>query len=81
MNKQEYFEKSRELTDPIREDILKEMDKLFESGGIDADSFDNTYELPKILLHAALKNESNQWYPPKNRLKLFVKTVRNLAHF
>ena len=57
-------------------DIIKECERLFDSGGIDPKSYANNYKLPKIILSVALKNKFDSlifpgWNPERENLKYF----------
>lgn len=58
--------------------IIEESERLLKSGGVNLESYDDDYLLPKIILYVALKNQAEQWKPfDKNALK----DAKNLEHF
>ena len=57
-------------------DIIKECERLFDSGGIDTKSYDDNYKLPKITLSVALENKVDSLiFPGLNPER------ENLKHF
>lgn len=60
------------------EGIEKECDKLYACGGVDPESYEDNYLLPKIILTVAIENQVHQYMPLNEADK---KVVRNLRHF
>lgn len=54
MNKKDFEKKVDELVAMISTELKEKCMKLYSSGGIDPEGFDNDFILPKIVLYAAL---------------------------
>lgn len=84
MTKEQFDQKLTELIDTpekhttISHDVFSECQRLVNSGGIDLDAFEDTYEAAKIVLSVALKNLAYQWRPLSKEGK---KIADNLEHF
>jgi len=78
MTKEEFNEKVLEMLPECRSYLKQECERLFKCGGVDTDSYDDNYILPKITLAVALINLSDQYTP---LLKSHWKTMKNLRHF
>lgn len=79
MNKDTCMKKVNEMADDIHSSIIKECDRLFQSGGIGTSEFnDDEYVLPKILLVVALEDIASQYKPPA---ELYDSEIDNLRHF
>ena len=78
MTKNDFNNRIKEMLVDCQEYLLKDCNRLFESGGIDPEEFENDYILPKIILAVALKNLSYQYYPLHKEGKAQAK---NLEHF
>ena len=74
MTKTQFTKKTRGLIKNL--DIIKECERLFDSGGIDTKSYEDNYKLPKIILSVALENNVASlifpgWKPERENLKHF----------
>ncbi len=52
--------------------VMQTVEKLLDSGAIELKDHPDNFELPKILITAALKRESDKWQPfhPEGRDKV-----------
>ena len=78
MTKTQLKKRVSSMKKDINQYIDKEAIRLFDSGGIDRDNYENDYLLPKIILTVALHNLSSQYYPHS---LLDRKTAENLKLF
>ena len=78
MTKDEFEVKLEDMLTKSISSLRKDGMKLFESGGIDPEEFENDYLLPKIILSVILKNLSFQYLPLSKEAKAQAK---NLEHF
>ena len=76
MTKTQFKRKTLELIKNL--DIYKECERLFDSGGIEPDDYDDNYELPKIILTVALNNVKSSYYPTCISGR---EEIENLRHF
>lgn len=72
--------KIRSMLPEVREQIIIEAERLLKSGGVDLESYDDNFVLPKIVLVAAMHKASRQW-SPLSWDKASQKTLKNLSHF
>ena len=71
-------QKVKEMTKDIQKYLEEETVRLYESGGIDTESYLQDFCLSKILLHVALLNCAYKYKPLS---KEFEKDIENLKHF
>lgn len=74
MTKAQATKKVRELTQKTKKTLEEDAERLFECGGVDTEAFENDYELPKILITAAMENRKNDWelFQPSRAFKEYV---------
>jgi len=77
MTKKQFIKNLNTLIQTV--ELEKESMRLFESGGIDPNKFDNDMLLPKIILYVALQNEAEQYRPLSSTY--YSRTIANLKHF
>ncbi len=77
MTKKQCLDKIRSMLYADRKYVLKESERLLNSGGINYESFDNNYIMPRIVLKVALKNFMDQVALANGT----EKDVKNLLHF
>lgn len=75
---QEFEEKFDAMLPELMQKIREKAKKLFYSGGVDTDSYEDNFLLPKIILTAVLKHQAFQYEPHTKEDK---KVVKNLEHF
>lgn len=63
MTKKEVRKKTRKLIRQSCEGMIKNLEKLLDSGAVDYKSADDNFILPKHILCALLKEESFQYKP------------------
>jgi hypothetical protein len=80
MTKQQFQAKFQDLidSDDFTTFINKRAKELLNSGAVDLDTFDDDYQLPKIVLCAVLKDLTWQYMPLTQESK---KLVKNLERF
>lgn len=78
MTKKDFKSKTKELITLVKEDLLKESLRLFDSGAINIKEYQNDFRLPKIILNAALDKSMNDWRP---LTKESNEAIENLKHF
>ena len=78
MTKEKMFEKVKELNELLSVRLEAEIERLYDSGGIDPEKYEDNYLLPKILLHVALTKEAECFQPLSKEGKADAK---NLYHF
>jgi len=78
MDKDQFNQKLETLCEELFFQVSAEANRLFQSGAVDVDSFQDDMRLPKIILCAALHNEAEQYRP---RDKKLLKELRNLTRF
>jgi len=78
MTEKQFIKKVKESLKENRCYIEKESLRLFRSGGVDIQRYENNFMLPKIVLTVAYKNLSFQYLPLN---KDGEKEVKNLEHF
>lgn len=66
MTKTQMLKKVNFMLKDHRKQTLKEVARLYDSGGIDTNKFRNDFVLPRILLSVALENEAVQYRPISN---------------
>lgn len=78
MKKSEFKAKIKIMAKEHQKALLKECERLFDSGGIDTVNAENNFILPKTIMHVALLNEANQYKPLSKEAQ---KDTKNLIHF
>ncbi len=78
MTKNQCMKRIKSSQKDIRSYILKETERLLNSGGVNLDDYEDEFLLPKVLLTVACKSLVAQYSPYSDRGKADVK---NLAHF
>lgn len=73
------MEKVKSLLPDLDAWLIKRCDELLRSGGVDTESFEDDYLLPKIVLTAALKEGAETLYMP--RARGWRRLVKNLGNF
>ena len=64
MNTKETTEqKTNELLDQVVEMAKSKIKKALNCGAVDVESYDDDYELPKIILHAVMKSMADETRP------------------
>ena len=63
MTKTQFKKRIASMKRDINRYVDRETVRLFESGAINKDSYEDDYQLPKIILAAALKNLAFQYLP------------------
>jgi hypothetical protein len=76
--KEQFLEKVEELIATATANLRQNAERLFSCGGMDPESYEDDYALPKIILCAALRDEANSWFPHNKEHR---KDVQNLRHF
>lgn len=69
--------KFEELLALVTDDLRKVASRMLQSGGVDPDSYDDDYILPRIILSAALYDEADAVGVPEQ----YKKDVKNLRYF
>lgn len=59
----EFAEKYEELIGKTIDNLKEEGLCLFRSGAVDPSSYENDYQLPKIILTVALEKMAREWSP------------------
>lgn len=78
MTKTQFKKKIASMKKDIGKYIDKETLRLFDSGAINKNSYEDDYVLPKIILTTTLKNLSFQYFPLTSEGK---KEALNLERF
>jgi len=84
MTHAEFTAKIEDLIDSkFRDDLIGECNRLFKSGAVDPEPYEDNYRLPKNILVVALENTARQYYPPhrNDRHTPDEKVIRNLRKF
>jgi hypothetical protein len=68
----------RSMMPEVRQEIIATCEQLLASGGVDLDSYGENFELPKIVLTAAMKRASGNLRPLTDHGK---REVANLEKF
>ena len=63
MTKEQLIEKCNQLFAQVTENMPKDLEKLLNSGGVDYESADNNFILPKKILGAILMEKQFQYKP------------------
>ena len=73
-------EKIEELSEKIRQAVRMEATRLYHSGGIDREEYnEHEYSLAKVLITAAMVNVKDSFYPVHS--KKLQDDIKNLKHF
>ena len=78
MTEKQFLEKVNEMLPDLNQLILEKAKKVFSSGAIDTEEYDNNYLLPKIFLCAMGKEISWQYGVHSKKDE---KVVKNLGYF
>ena len=78
MTELQFLDKIKEMLPDLNRLILEKAKKVFSSGAVDTESYENNYLLPKIFLCAMGKEISWQYEPHSKKDK---KVVKNLGYF
>lgn len=72
------IEKIKAMQADNSEWIIKECERLMNSGGIDIAEHEGNFVIPKIIFSVALENLANQYkpYPDQKRLNKIIKNLR-----
>ena len=78
MTRKQCLAKIRSMMPDVRKYIMKESERLLNSGGIDTDNYCQDFVLAKIILTVALENLKGEyrWIHDNNK-----KEIKNLSHF
>ena len=63
MTREQFIDKMNILFDSVTKGMPKDLEKLLASGGVDYESADNDFLLPRKILQAILKEEQFQHKP------------------
>jgi hypothetical protein len=81
MKEDAFLEKFGEILEAAKKAICQQGIKLFRSGAVDQEEFDDDdYQLPKLILIAALLDEADNWQP-KSVTRKFLAILNNLRSF
>ena len=75
MTKKQCMQKVRELAQTMRQDLIEEAERLFDSGAIEKKEYDDDYRLPKILITAAIKRRGDGFSPLADEGKAELKNL------
>jgi len=78
MTKDQCMQKIDELLIDIPDYLRKRTEALLLSGGVDHEAYMDNFELPKMLMHVALKDCADGFPPMSDKHRALVK---NLANF
>jgi len=78
-DKYDALKRTNELLAKVQADTAKEIVRLVNSGAIDLAQYSSDYRLPRILLHAALRNVANTYAPLAFDQDAYA-TIENLTH-
>lgn len=78
MTQKEFTAKIKVMAKEHQKALLKECERLYNSGGVDTKNAENNFILPKTIIYVALLNEASQYKPLSKESQ---KDVRNLIHF
>ena len=70
--------KTKRMINISLEDVKKDIDKLFNSGGFDINDFENDYCLPKIIASIVLEKAAKEVEPLSKDL---LKVKKNLSYY
>lgn len=77
MTKNQCMQNINELLINITDYLRKRTEALFSSGGVDPEDYKNTFELPKLLMYAALKDCTYDFSPMSDKHRALVKNLEN----
>ena len=78
MKQYEFEIKIKEMLKDVEKYTFNKCMHLFNCSGIDPEEFESNYRLPKIVLHAALKEVAGQY---RSLTEEDREAAENLAHF
>ena len=78
MTEEKFFEKLNEMLPDVQRVILQKAKKVFSSGAVDTESYEDNYLLPKIFLSAMGKEIEFLYLPTTNK---DIKVKNNLSYF
>ena len=81
MTKEQLIEKCNQLFAQVTENMPKDLEKLLNSGGVDYESVDNDFILPKKILCAILMEEQFQYKPLVWNDKEFRKNKKEIESY
>ena len=70
--------KTKRMINIALEDVKKDIDKLFNSGGFDINDFENDYCLPRIIASIVLEKAAKEVEPLSKDL---LKVKKNLSYY
>lgn len=76
MTKKQALTKIKEMAKDHNKTLLKECERLLNCGGADVEGSDNTYLLPKAILHVAILNQAFQYSPLSDKSREHVKNLK-----
>jgi hypothetical protein len=79
MTPEEFTKGIEANTEELFFDVSAEAHRLFKSGAIDPEDYENNAVLPKLILYVALRNIAAQYKP--THTKAHDKTIKNLERF
>ena len=79
-DKYDALKKANELLAKVQAETATEMNRLITSGAIDLAQYSSDYRLPRILLHAALRNVADKYAPLAFDQDAHA-TIENLRNF
>jgi hypothetical protein len=78
MTRKQFIKKIKSMKRDCISSIEKECIRLFDSGAVDTEKYENDYALPKIIYATALKNIADQYQPFSSEYR---EEMENLSHF
>lgn len=81
MTKEQLIEKCNQLFAQVTENMPKDLEKLLNSGGVDYESADNDFILPKKILYAILMEQQFQYKPLGWNNKEFRKNMKEIESY
>jgi hypothetical protein len=77
-NQYEVTKRIKEMLPDVTTSILKQAERLLNSGAVSLEDYEDDYQLPKIILTACLSEIADSYKPHD---KTDIKTVNNLRYF
>jgi len=78
MTKEQCLTKIKSMMPDIEEYIMKESERLLNSGGIDPGNYCQEFIFSAIILAVVLNNLKNRYKPLSDKCR---KDIKNLSHF
>ena len=78
MTNKQAIQKIKQMAKEHNKSLIKECERLLNSGGISVSDAENNFILPKTVIHVALLNEAWQYKPLSKEQQ---KEAENLKHF